>query len=545
MNELADSPATAPRNPAAEPPFSLGVASFDPTVEAVLIWCAVEGGGTCHWEVAVDEDFFEVVARGKEEAPAATGIVTVDVTGLQPGTAYWYRFTAQGRASPVGRTRTLPADSAEHLRVGATCCARFGQSPFAVYGELAHTDVDVVVHLGDYVYEDTKFDIEDRRPVPDHDCVTLDDYRQRHAQARRDPDLQALHARHPMVVIWDDHDLADNAWRGGAKSHDPDEQGPWADRKHAALTAHQEYLPKRLADRDDPAAAWRTLDAGRFVRIAATETRAHRDEPAGHEGTLAADAPERTMLGPAQEAWVGPVAADPAPHWLVLLSGTVLSPLTIPVPDALDGLLPEKYAVVDGEATNTDQWDGYEASRDRLSAALARRGGRTITLSGDIHSSWAIEGPLGPDGRAVGVELVCPPAATTPMGQLFPTGAGDKVGPALVDQLPGVHWVDTTHHGFLVLTLTEEEAVATWWWVDPDREAPTEVGHRLTIPGEGRPRVVDLAPQLSDDEASDGTAPESPLADHRRRRRRRRRVAVTVLAAVAGALGLRHRHRAT
>ncbi len=542
MNDLSESLATAPRNPPAVPPFTLGVASFDPTPEAVLIWCAVEGGGTCRWEVAADEDFFDVVARGKEEAASDTGIVAVDVTGLQPGTAYWYRFTAQGKASPVGRTRTLPADSAEHLRIGATCCARFGQSPFAVYGELAHTDVDVIVHLGDYVYEDTKYDIEDRRPVPDHDCVTLEDYRRRHAQARCDPDLQALHARHPMVVIWDDHDLADNAWRGGAKTHDPEEQGPWVERQRAALTAHQEYLPKRLADPADPAQAWRALDADAFVRIVATETRAHRDEPAGHEGTVPADAPERTMLGPAQEAWIGPVAADPQPRWLVLLSGTVLSPLTIRVPDALDGLLPEKYAVVDGEAANTDQWDGYQAGRDRLAAALAARGGRTITLSGDIHSSWAIEGPLGPDGRAVGVELVCPPAATTPMGQLFPAGAGEKMGPALVDQLDGVRWVDTTHHGFLVLTLTEEEAVATWWWVDPDREAPTEVGHRMTIPAEGRPRLVDLEPPSPD--ASDAELPESPLAD-RHRRRRRRRVALTVLAGLAGALGLRHRHRAS
>lgn len=541
MSDPTDSLATAPRNPAAAPPFALGVASFDPTPGAVLIWCAVEGGGTCHWEVASDEDFFEVVARGKQEAAADTGIVTVDVTGLRPGTAYWYRFTAQGKASPVGRTRTLPADSSEHLRIGATCCARFGQSPFAVYGELAHTDVDVVVHLGDYVYEDTKHDLGERRPVPDHDCVTLDDYRQRHAQARSDPDLQALHARHPMVVIWDDHDLADNAWRGGAKSHDPDEQGPWSDRQRAALTAHQEHLPKRLVDTDDPARAWRALDAGGFARIVATETRAHRDEPAGHEGTTPADAPDRTMLGPDQEAWIGPVVADPAPRWLVLLSGTVLSPLTISVPDALDGLLPEKYAVVDGEATNTDQWDGYQANRDRLAGSLAERGGRTITLSGDIHSSWAIEGPCGPDGRPVGVELVCPPAATTPMGQLFPSGAGEKMGPVLVDQLPGVHWVDTTHHGFLVLTLTEEEAVATWWWVDPDRVAPTAVGHRLTIPAEGRPRLVDLAPPAPTDGAA---GPESPLAEQHRRRRRRR-LALAAAAAAATAVGLRRRHRST
>lgn len=535
-------PITSPVDyPPAAPPFDLGVASFDPTTDSVILWCAVDGGGTCHWEVATDPAFFDIVARGKQEAAPETGIVQVEVDGLQPATAYWYRFTAQGRPSPVGRTRTLPADGADHLRIGVTCCARYGQSTFAVYGELARTDVDVVVHLGDYVYEDTKADIAERRPDPDHDCVTLDDYRRRHAQARRDPDLQALHARHPMVVVWDDHDLADNAWAGGAKTHDEVAQGPWAQRQQAALTAHQEYLPKRLADPSDPATAWRALDAGRFARIVATETRAHRDEQAGLEGSLPADDPDRTMLGEAQERRIGPLLADPTPRWLVVLSGTVVSELTIEAPDALDGLLPEKYAVVDGRACNTDQWDGYVAARRRLTAALGQRGARNVVLSGDIHSSWAIEGPADEDGTPVAVELVCPPAATTPMGQLFPAGVGERLGPSLADQLPGVRWVDALHHGFLVLALTEHEATATWWWVDPAGEAPTQVGRRWTTPAAGRPHLVDPEPTHRRP-AGEQDPPPSPLADQRRRRRNRR-LLVAGAAAVAGALGLRHRRR--
>jgi len=517
-------------------PFPLGVASFDPLPEGVLLWTAVAGGGPCRWEISADRAFRQVVAAGEVEADPATGIVTVDVTGLRPGTGYWYRFEAAGALSPLGRTRTLPAGSEDHLRIGATCCARYGEQPFAVYRELARTDVDLVVHLGDYVYEDAKCAIPERAPDPDHDCVTLDDYRRRHAQARRDPDLQALHSRHPMIVVWDDHDLADNAWAGGAKTHDEETQGPWADRRAAALQAHNEYLPKRLADPADPATAWRHLDAGSFVRIAATETRAHRDEQAGIDGALPADDPRRTMLGPAQEAWADEALGDGTPRWLVVLSGTVVSELTLPAPELLDGVMPEKYAVVDGSATNTDQWDGYLAARARLARTLGQRAGRTVVLSGDIHSAWAIEGPRDDDGRPVAVELVVPPAATTPIGQLAPTDAVARATEAIGQQVDGVRWVDVAHHGFLVLSLTHHEAVATWWWVDPEGAASTEIGRRWVVPGEGPVRLVDPEPAPSADRAD----PDGDGDGRRRRRWPRRLLALGgAAAAVAGARRLR------
>lgn len=226
-------------------PFPLGVASFDPLDDGVLIWTLVLGHDRCSWEVATDPSFSSVVASG-DVAAGPSGTVTVAVDGLAPATSHWYRFGAtDGSRSRTGRTRTLPGGRAERLRIAVVCCARYSQSRFTVYKSVADADVDLVVHLGDYVYEDTKEGLEDRMPDPDHDCVTVDDYRRRHRQARSDPDALDLHAAHPMVVIWDDHDLADNAWRGGAKTHDPAEQGPWADRMDAALRAHQEFLPKR------------------------------------------------------------------------------------------------------------------------------------------------------------------------------------------------------------------------------------------------------------------------------------------------------------
>jgi alkaline phosphatase D len=373
----------------------------------------------------------------------------------------------------VGRTRTLPAGGSDpgRVRIGLTCCARYSQSTFAVYRALAGADVDAVVHLGDYVYEDAKEGEPGREPQPPHDAVTLDDYRSRHAQHRRDPDLQALHASHPLIVVWDDHDFADNAWSGGAKAHDLDEQGAWADRVEAAATAHQEFVPKRLADGSDLRTAWRSFDAGALLRLLCTETRvAGRDEQAGVEGTRTADDPDRSLLGDAQRGWLLPLAADPAPAWTVVASGTVVSEVEIRAPERLDGYLPEKYAVVDGCGINTDQWDGYRAERARLAKALAARvaaGRPNVVVSGDIHSSWALEGPIGPSGEPVAVEVVCPPAATTPLGRLLPSGVGSWLGPALAEQVDGACWADVDHHGYVVLDIAADRLAASWWWVDP------------------------------------------------------------------------------
>lgn len=516
--------------------FPLGIASFDPEQDRVLLWTSLYGERSCRWEVASDEGFTDVLASGGATTESATGVVIVDVSGLPSGTRLWYRFASGGQLSPVGRTRTLPAGAVDRLRIGVTCCARFGQSPFTVYRELARADVDLVVHLGDYIYEDTKAGCEGRDPDPDHDCVTLDDYRRRHAQARRDPDLQALHARHPMVALWDDHDLADNAWRGGAKSHDEDEQGPWADRMQAAIQAHNEHLPKRLANPADETSAWRSLDAGDLVRLVLTETRAHRDPQAGLDDVATADDPTRTMLGPEQVRWLMPRIADAAPHWTIMASGTVVSELVIPAPDALDQVLPEKYAIVDGCAANTDQWDGYVVDRRQVACALAERRGRSVVLSGDIHSSWAIDGPTVPSGVPAAVELVCPPAATTPLGKLLPPGVGARLGPAFAHALPGVRWVDAEHHGFLTLDIRRDAIDASWWWVEPGSDDPGLLGRRWTIPAEPPSSLVDPAPS-AEDEGARASEPPSPLSGRRRRRTRRVLEGVVALA-VAAALAI-------
>jgi len=473
--------------------FRHGVASFDPGQDRVLVWTLVDGGGPVRWVVAADEAMGEVVAEGHADAARDSGTLTVDVEGLRPATTYWYRFEADDERSAVGRTRTLPAAGATRLRIGATCCARYAEALFGVYGALAVAEVDLVVHLGDYIYEDHK---GDRRPTePDRTLVSLEDYRTRHALHRRDPELQALHAAHPMVSLWDDHDFADNAWRDGAKAHDPEEHGDWVVRQAAAVQAHHEFLPKRLAVAGDPSTPWRRLDAGDLVALVATETRAHRDEPVGSADDADVDDPERTILGVEQREWLLEQAADPAPRWLVVLSGTVVSELEFAMPDALDGAMPEKYAVKDGLARNSDQWDGYPVERAALTRALVARGGPTLVLSGDIHSSWAVEGLRDEADRATVVEVVTPPAATTPAGLLLPRGVSAVLGRTLLRAVKGARWLDLDHHGFVVVDVQRQGATATWWWVDPEDWTSATPGRTLQIEAGPPSRLVEDRPQ--------------------------------------------------
>jgi alkaline phosphatase D len=473
--------------------FTHGVASFDPLMDAVLLWTFVDGGGAVRWVLAADEALTRAVAGGEATADADSGIVVVEATGLTPGTRYWYRFEAGGEPSPLGRTRTLPGAGADRIRIAATCCARYAQEEFGVYRAIADADVDLVVHLGDYIYEDVK---GDKRPTdPQRTCVTLADYRTRHSLHRRDPALQALHAAHPVAAVWDDHDLADNAWRDGAKAHDPDEHGPWSARRAAAVQAHNEFLPKRLADPEDATSAWRRLDAGDLVSLVLTETRTHRDEPVGAAEDADVDDPQRTILGPEQRRWLLDQAADPAPGWVVLASGTVVSELEFRAPDRLDGAMPEKYAVKDGLARNSDQWDGYPVEREALTRALAGRGGPTLILSGDIHSAWAIEGLRDEAGRPTAVELVSPPAATTPLGKLLPKGVGGALSRGMERAVEGARWVDFDHYGYVVADVGRDRATATWWWVDPEDHTDRTLARTLEVDGGPRPRLVDVEPR--------------------------------------------------
>ncbi|MET0901914.1 MAG: alkaline phosphatase D family protein, partial [Acidimicrobiales bacterium] len=300
--------------------FRHAVASFEPTSRAVLLWTRVcEGVHDVEWTVAADPSMADVVTTGRTRTSAERDhTVVVDVTDLAPATTYWYRFRARGTDSPVGRTRTLPATGFDPFRLATVCCARYSVAPLGVYRALAEREVDLVLHLGDYIYEDDGAD-GPRAHDPPRAATSLDDYRRRIAQIRADPDAQALHLRHPMVTIWDDHDLADNAWRDGAKHHDDDVHGPWPSRVTAAARARQEWLPARLPEPDDPLTTWRSMLVGDLAELLLLDTRLRgRDRQAGDDESPDLDDPRRSLLGDEQRTWLRARLGSEKRPWTVV-----------------------------------------------------------------------------------------------------------------------------------------------------------------------------------------------------------------------------------
>ena len=459
--------------PAGAATFRHGVASGDPTAERVVIWTRVSevrGPAAVRWTVARDEGLTDVVATGEAvAAPEADHTVHVDVDRLEPATTYHFGFEAAGARSPTGRTRTAapPGDTGE-LRLGVVSCASYVAGPFAVYRHLAEVGVDLVVHLGDYLYEHDA-DGDARRHDPPEPPITLAGYRRRHAQQRSDPDLQRLHASAPVAAVWDDHDVAENAWRDGAAAHDPEAQGSWEDRRAAAMRAWLEWLPVRRPDPARPERIWRQLRLG-VADLVLLDTRHDGRERQLRRADGDADSladPDRSLLSDDQRRWVGEsLAASPAP-WRLLGNQVVLTPLGFELPAALADPSTELGLTIGGKVINPDAWDGYPAERARLLEAVAAAG-PTVVLTGDVHSSWAFEVP-GADGVPVTVEWVTPSVTATSFAEIVnlptPSLSGTVVD-RVAEQLPQVRWAEITQHGYLEVSVTPERAQGDWWHVD-------------------------------------------------------------------------------
>ncbi|MGH8972617.1 MAG: alkaline phosphatase D family protein [Acidimicrobiia bacterium] len=434
------------------------MASADPAPDGVVIWTRVSGseGGSApvRFRVATDAALADVVAEGETEAAAERDFtVQVAVSGLQPATTYWYGFSTGEAPSPVGRTRTAPIGPVERLRVGVVCCSHYETGFFNAYGRLAERDVDVVVHLGDSIYEDQA---RRTRTVRTHEgperAITLADYRRRYAQYRTDPDLLALLARHPVVAVWDDHELAGNAWPGGAARHDPATDGEWRARLEAATRAYVEWTPLRLPDPGDSTRLWRRVRLGNVGELLILDTRlAGRERPAaGRRPVLRVWDRRRGLLGRAQWRWLEAELRRPGAGWRVVASQVMVAPVAV---------APGRLGI------NSGMWDGYPAERARLLKLLADHPGESVVVSGDLHSSWAAE--LGP-AVEVNVPAVSAPSFTQALAPKVP-GGHRLLEWILRRANRHVRYLDTDHHGYVVLELTPGHLEAQWWHVDTVR----------------------------------------------------------------------------
>jgi alkaline phosphatase D len=452
--------------------FRHGVASGDPLRDRVILWTRVtpgEPGATVDvdWMIARDARMTRMIARGRQRTSADRDYtIKIDAVALDPGSTYYFRFASRGAMSPIGRTRTLPSRPTRHVRVALASCANLPFGFFNVYARIAaRADLDAVVHLGDYLYEYSNNHYQNRDggdgralgrvPFPDRELITLDDYRARYAQYREDPDLQAAHRQHPWIAVWDDHEIANNAWSGGADNHNPGE-GEWTARKTVAARAWREWMPVR----ESPAGEfrlYRQFALGDLGDLLMLDTRLEgRDKPAPAPNVAELERGARQMLGPVQEQWLYDNLRDSraaGKPWQILGQQVMFA----------------QQVHERAPAIHADSWDGYRAARGRVfDMASAAEVKHLLVLTGDLHSAWAFDLARQPFDRtkydaasgrgAIGTELIAP-AVTSP------GGPAPEAIPALISTRPHLKYVLGQERGYIVLDLTPQRLQADWWMV--------------------------------------------------------------------------------
>ena len=456
-------PGTAPPEELPDPglaadPFTLGVASGDPLADSVILWTrlavdplAADGAGgmgddvPVRWEVATDDTFDELVGSGDVVATAALGhSVHVDAGDLDPDSTYSYRFRVGRFTSPVGRARTAPADDAavDQLRIGMASCQNIQVGYYAAHRSIAESELDLVLFLGDYIYE-SGGDPESLRPVPGGKCFTLADYRNRYAFYDGDPDLQAARASCPWVVTWDDHEVENNY--AGLASQAGTAPVDFAVQRAAAYQAFYEHQPLRLPPPDGPDyPIHRSLRWGDLAEIFVLDGRQYRDDQPCPSDTFV----DRTqcdiegagadMLGDEQASWLTGGLSNASATWKVLAQQTVMSAL-----------------VLGDTVLNVDQWDGYPAARRRLLDHIASEGiSDVVVLTGDIHAAGcAVLSTDGADQAVtpVAVEFVCTSISSNGLAE----AAG--IDPTTLDpSIFGLAYAELIHRGYCRCTITPE-----------------------------------------------------------------------------------------
>lgn len=376
-------------------PFSLGVASGDPLADGFVIWTRLApdplaSGGmppqsvAVEWQVATDDRFRRIVKRGRAAAqPGLAHSVHVDVRGLEPARWYWYQFKVGSQVSPVGRTRTAPAPGArlEKLSFAFASCQHYEDGYYTAHRHLAREDLDLIIFLGDYIYEGGVR--QDRvRAHNSEEIYTLADYRNRYALYKSDPDLQQAHAAFPWVVTWDDHEVDNNY--AGAIDQDNTARTSFLQRRAAAYQAYYEHMPLRRASlpQGTNMRLYRQLEYGALADFFVLDTRQYRtDQPCGdghQERCPAALESRATLLGPAQERWLLHGLDQSSARWNVLAQQVMMSQ-TIEV-------------LSENKRYQMDNWNGYVEARKRLFDFVQRRRVlNPVVLTGDIHSNWVAD----------------------------------------------------------------------------------------------------------------------------------------------------------
>lgn len=523
----------------AQADFLHGVASGDPLQDKVILWTRLTplDLGTrlkVTWEIATDNQFKQNLKTGVVETTKTDDFtVKVDAAGLQANTIYYYRFRFGNKISSVGQTKTLPI-SINKVSFAVCSCSNYPAGYFYVYREMAKQNVDVIIHLGDYIYEygADGYAAEDAaklgRTLPtdnNKEIIKLDDYRKRYALYRQDKDLQAAHQRHPFIVIWDDHELANDTWRDGAENHQSDE-GSFSDRKLAALQAYFEWMPIRPVSNTDHLNIYRQFNFGSLVELTMLDTRIiARDKQLEYADYMTAAGlnaqkfqvdltdPKCTLMGYTQRDWLVDKLKQSTATWNVIGQQVLMSKMWIPAELLLSlgqitsgGASAETLAKMNAQITelvtlklrleqgdptltaqektrvttvvpyNLDAWDGYYAERETVYESLASLNKKVIVLAGDTHNAWASY-LYSQKGQYVGVELATSSVSSPglekylsiPMAQLQQF---EFAFTTLIDELA---YCNLNQRGYLLVMLDQAQVQSNWIFVDSIKNAEYKV----------------------------------------------------------------------
>lgn len=515
--------------------FEHGVASGDPLQDRVILWTRLTPSDSSArlqvtWEIALDQQFKQIIKTDKVTTAAAQDFtVKVDAIGLKPNQTYFYRFVFGDKISPVGQTKTLPTSTSK-VSFAVCSCSNYPAGYFYVYREMAKQNVDVVIHLGDYIYEygADGYATEDAaklgRTLPsnnDKEIIKLDDYRKRYALYRKDKDLQALHHRHPFIVIWDDHELANDAWREGAENHTEEtanskNEGKFSERKLAALQAYFEWMPIRPID-DQHIKIYRQFDFGNLVQLTMLDTRIiARDQQLDYVDYMTANGlnsakfqadltnPARTLMGYTQRDWLLGKLQQSNATWNVLGQQILMAKMFIPAElllslaeitsgnptaDTLNKMntqitelvtlkmrlkqgdpsltSQEKARILTVAPYNLDAWDGYFVEREILYGTLAQLNKKVVVLAGDTHNAWS-SNLYSKDGAFVGVELATSSVSSPGLEKYLniPLAQLQQFEFAFTTLIDELNYCNLNQRGYLMVQFDETQVQSQWVYVD-------------------------------------------------------------------------------
>nr|WP_314838523.1 alkaline phosphatase D family protein [uncultured Flavobacterium sp.] len=529
--------------------FNEGVASFDPTATSIILWtrytASKSGSVNLSWEISTDAKFSQVLRQGKVVTDETRDFtIAVDVQGLPSNKSFYYRFynVMTKEVSVIGETITLPSssDTISQVRMAVCSCANFAAGLFNVYEAMAKSDVDVIVHLGDYIYEygageygtNQYTSSLGRTHVPAKEIITLDDYRARYKQYRKDEKLKLAHQKKPFIAVWDDHEITNDTYKDGAQNHQPNE-GDFSARKLAALKAYSEYIPLKTGN---DSRIYRDFHFGNLLSLYMLDTRViARDKQLEYatyfssNGSFNATAfqtdllnPSRQLLGAEQLGWLGSKIASSTSKWQVLGQQVLMTKMMLPSEllmlmaqingeiDALGsaqpatlqafqasvgGLVTVKSRILANDPTvsaadklrlstvlpyNLDAWDGYPVEREKLFALL--NGKKMVTLAGDTHNAW--QGELkSSSNKVVGLELATS-SVTSPGLETYLGLGGTQLAQfeqALNLLIDDLEYSNLSKRGYLKATFSASDVKAEWFFATSVFEEGATVNLEKTI----------------------------------------------------------------